>query len=70
MKPSLYVETTIPSFVIGEISPVLTTAARQVVLHADGGKSGDMSTDSTSLRSLRKNFRTATRIAHGNGLRL
>ena len=30
MKPSLYVETTIPSFVIGGISPVLETAAHQV----------------------------------------
>ena len=31
MKPSLYIETTIPSFVVGGISPVLTTAAHQVV---------------------------------------
>ena len=31
MKPSLYVETTIPSFVVGGISPVLATAAHQVV---------------------------------------
>ena len=31
MKPSLYVETTIPSFVVGGISPVLTTAGHQVV---------------------------------------
>jgi hypothetical protein len=30
MKPSLYVETTIPSFVVGEISPVLATAAHQI----------------------------------------
>jgi hypothetical protein len=30
MKPSLYLETTIPSFVIGGISPVLATAAHQV----------------------------------------
>ena len=30
MKPSLYVETTIPSFVVGGISPVLETAAHQV----------------------------------------
>jgi hypothetical protein len=30
MKPSLYVETTIPSFVIGEVSAVLATAAHQV----------------------------------------
>jgi hypothetical protein len=30
MKPSLYVETTIPSFVVGGISPVLATAAHQV----------------------------------------
>jgi predicted nucleic acid-binding protein len=29
MKPSLYVETTIPSFVVGGISPVLATAAHQ-----------------------------------------
>ncbi len=31
MKPSLYIETTIPSFVVGEISPVLATAAHQIV---------------------------------------
>jgi predicted nucleic acid-binding protein len=31
MKPSLYIETTIPSFVVGEKSPVLVTAARQAV---------------------------------------
>ena len=31
MEPSLYVETTIPSFVVGEISPVLATAAHQIV---------------------------------------
>lgn len=31
MKPSVYVETTIPSFVVGGISPVLATAAHQVV---------------------------------------
>ena len=30
MEPSLYVETTTPSFVIGGISPVLATAAHQV----------------------------------------
>ena len=30
MKPSLYIETTIPSFVIGEISPILATAAHQI----------------------------------------
>jgi hypothetical protein len=30
MEPSLYVETTIPSFIIGEVSPVLATAAHQV----------------------------------------
>jgi hypothetical protein len=30
MEPSLYLETTIPSFVIGSISPVLATAAHQV----------------------------------------
>jgi predicted nucleic acid-binding protein len=30
MKPSLYVETTIPSFVVGGISPVLETAGHQV----------------------------------------
>jgi hypothetical protein len=29
MKPTLYLETTIPSFVIGDISPVLVTAAHQ-----------------------------------------
>jgi predicted nucleic acid-binding protein len=31
MKPSLYVETTIPSFVVGGISPILATAAHQIV---------------------------------------
>ena len=31
MKPSLYLETTIPSFVVGEISPILATAAHQIV---------------------------------------
>jgi len=31
MEPSLYVETTIPSFVVGGISTVLATAAHQVV---------------------------------------
>jgi hypothetical protein len=31
MKPSLYIETTIPSFVVGGISPVLITAGHQVV---------------------------------------
>jgi hypothetical protein len=30
MEPSVYVETSIPSFVIGNISPVLATAAHQV----------------------------------------
>jgi hypothetical protein len=29
MKPSVYVETTIPSFVVGEISEIFVTAARQ-----------------------------------------
>jgi hypothetical protein len=29
MKPSLYVETTIPSFLIGEVSAIVTTASRQ-----------------------------------------
>ena len=29
MKPSLYVETTIPSFMVGEISPTLLTAGHQ-----------------------------------------
>jgi hypothetical protein len=31
MKPSVYIETTIPSFVVGGISPVLATASRQAV---------------------------------------
>jgi hypothetical protein len=30
MKPSLYVETTIPSYLIGDISPVIATAAHQM----------------------------------------
>jgi hypothetical protein len=30
MKPSLYVETTIPSYLVGEISPVIATAAHQM----------------------------------------
>ena len=30
MKPSLYIETTIPSFVVGEMSPILATAAHQI----------------------------------------
>lgn len=30
MEPSLYVETSIPSFVIGKQSPILVTAAHQV----------------------------------------
>jgi len=29
MKPSLYLETTIPSFLVGDVSPVLITAAHQ-----------------------------------------
>jgi hypothetical protein len=31
MKPSVYVETTIPSFVVGTLSPILATAAHQVI---------------------------------------
>jgi hypothetical protein len=31
MKPSVYIETTIPSFVVGSISSVLATAAHQAV---------------------------------------
>ena len=31
MEPSVYIETTIPSFVVGAFSPVLATAAHQVV---------------------------------------
>ncbi len=31
MKPSLYLETTIPSFLVGTISPVLTTAGHQAL---------------------------------------
>jgi hypothetical protein len=30
MTPSVYVESTIPSFVVGEISPVVVTAAHQI----------------------------------------
>jgi hypothetical protein len=30
MEPSLYVETTIPSYLVGEISPIIATAARQM----------------------------------------
>jgi hypothetical protein len=30
MKPSVYIETTIPSFVVGEVSPILATAAHQI----------------------------------------
>lgn len=30
MEPSVYLESTIPSFIVGEISPVLVTAARQI----------------------------------------
>ncbi len=30
MKPSLYIETTIPSFIVGEISPTLLTAGHQL----------------------------------------
>ena len=30
MLPSVYVESTIPSFIVGELSPVLVTAARQL----------------------------------------
>ncbi len=30
MKPSVYIETTIPSFIVGEISPILATAAHQI----------------------------------------
>lgn len=30
MEPSVYVESTIPSFVVGEMSPVIVTAARQI----------------------------------------
>ncbi len=30
MKPSVYIETTIPSFVVGGISPILATAAHQI----------------------------------------
>jgi hypothetical protein len=29
MKPSLYLETTIPSFLVGDVSPILITAAHQ-----------------------------------------
>jgi hypothetical protein len=31
MEPSIYIETTIPSFVVGDISPILATAAHQIV---------------------------------------
>lgn len=30
MKPSLYVETTIPSYLVGGISPIIATAAHQM----------------------------------------
>ncbi len=30
MKPSLYVETTIPSYLVGDISPIIATAAHQM----------------------------------------
>jgi hypothetical protein len=30
MKPSLYLETTIPSYLVGEISPIIATAAHQM----------------------------------------
>jgi hypothetical protein len=30
MEPSVYVETTIPSFIVGRISTILTTAAHQL----------------------------------------
>jgi hypothetical protein len=33
MKPSLYLETTIPSFLVGTISPVLATAGHQAITH-------------------------------------
>ena len=29
MEPSLYIETSIPSFVVGKLSPILVTAAHQ-----------------------------------------
>jgi len=31
MKPSVYIETTIPSFIVGSVSPILATAAHQIV---------------------------------------
>lgn len=30
MEPSLYIETTIPSYLVGEISPIIPTAAHQM----------------------------------------
>jgi predicted nucleic acid-binding protein len=30
MKPSIYIETTIPSFIVGGLSPILATAAHQI----------------------------------------
>ena len=30
MKPSVYIESTIPSFIVGETSPVIVSAARQI----------------------------------------